>query len=397
PSYRLEGELRSFDGHLYAVLRDHALDDGEKPRGRLGRDNDAAHEFRERDLDRHAGFVDFGIKFLIEAIDDDADFFFVFIRLHFIREHVRVRRDLQFRVAPVLHVADLGDRDVVRKLGRLDGVAQLRDGRRYGERRRRAPVNAPHRHAVIETRMPAIEKHPLAQALLEVIEGGADLVRLVGLFDGLLDRLRERALELVLELVAAGEEKRLVVDEVDEFRGVEVLPQHRVFLQAGVRARFPLDEHKHPLSLLEQDRFMLEAGSCASQTSLTVRTGPADNASTRVRKPVVFLERSHGRSSVSRLFVGPDRRRIRRHGAAPNMAPTSAVNAIASAPQKVTRNVPSAIGAPPARAANAPRIARNTSEVPATKAARCVEGTRTTVNSGKAAPAAKVVADAIAA
>ena len=41
----------------------------------------------------------------------------------------------------------------------------------------------------------------------------------------------------------------------------------------------------------------------------------------------------------------------------PNNFPTTAVAAIANAPQKVTRSDPFAIGAPPVRAASAPKIA----------------------------------------
>jgi hypothetical protein len=47
-------------------------------------------------------------------------------------------------------------------------------------------------------------------------------------------------------------------------------------------------------------------------------------------------------------------------------APTPAVSAIASAPQNVTRIAPTVTPAPPARAANPPRSARNNSEVPET-------------------------------
>src|SRR3954470_3911353 len=50
----------------------------------------------------------------------------------------------------------------------------------------------------------------------------------------------------------------------------------------------------------------------------------------------------------------------------PNTAPTPAVRAMASAPQKVTRRAPAAMGAPPTRAATAPSIARNTSVAHAT-------------------------------
>jgi hypothetical protein len=50
---------------------------------------------------------------------------------------------------------------------------------------------------------------------------------------------------------------------------------------------------------------------------------------------------------------------------APNREPTPAVIAIASAPQKVTRQAPSRALAPPARAAAAPSSARNSSELPA--------------------------------
>src|SRR5579863_9110155 len=64
-------------------------------------------------------------------------------------------------------------------------------------------------------------------------------------------------------------------------------------------------------------------------------------------------------------------RAIRDHqvpiAAVPNSAPTPAVSAMAKAPQNVTRIAPTVTPAPPARAANPPRSARNTSEVPETR------------------------------
>jgi hypothetical protein len=75
------------------------------------------------------------------------------------------------------------------------------------------------------------------------------------------------------------------------------------------------------------------------------------------------------------------------HGAAhttvPNKAPTPAVNPIASAPQKVTRIAPTAAPAPPAPAANAPKSARNSSEVPGTRITRLASGTKAVVKMDK--------------
>src|ERR1019366_2166829 len=78
-----------------------------------------------------------------------------------------------------------------------------------------------------------------------------------------------------------------------------------------------------------------------------------------------------------------------RQGATPKRAPTAAVTAIASAPQKVTRRAPVAMGAPPAFAAIEPRDARKTSDTPATYGIRCFSGTRETATTGTAAPSAE--------
>ncbi len=82
---------------------------------------------------------------------------------------------------------------------------------------------------------------------------------------------------------------------------------------------------------------------------------------------------------------------------APNKAPTPAVSAIASAPQKVTRTVALHTGAPPTRAAKEPNIARKKSELPEIAQTSANRGTMRTSRSGRAAPAAKVPAEANAA
>jgi hypothetical protein len=70
------------------------------------------------------------------------------------------------------------------------------------------------------------------------------------------------------------------------------------------------------------------------------------------------------------LFFPPVRSICALHTTVPNKAPTPAVSPIASAPQKVTRIAPTAKPAPPAPAANAPKSARNSSEVPGTRITR---------------------------
>jgi len=81
----------------------------------------------------------------------------------------------------------------------------------------------------------------------------------------------------------------------------------------------------------------------------------------------------------------------------PNHVPTPAVTAIASAPQNVTRTAATAMRAPPARAAIAPRIARNTSDSAQTSAITRSGGANAVTTSGSAAPAAKLAAEASAA
>jgi hypothetical protein len=117
----------------------------------------------------------------------------------------------------------------------------------------------------------------------------------------------------------------------------------------------------------------------------------------------------HVRSITSSLLLGPTQMDILFSNyqlgqvfqipvaAVPNSAPTPAVAAMARAPQKVTRIAPIIMPAPPACAANAPRSARNNSEVPATKGIRAASGTMAVTTRGMAAPTAKLAADAKAA
>ena len=83
--------------------------------------------------------------------------------------------------------------------------------------------------------------------------------------------------------------------------------------------------------------------------------------------------------------------------AVPSSEPMAIVAAIAIAPQKVTRTTGRSIGALPARAPSAPSNARKASD-----AAETVQGSdgpwsKKIVASGKAAPIAKLAADAAAA
>src|ERR1700737_132213 len=85
------------------------------------------------------------------------------------------------------------------------------------------------------------------------------------------------------------------------------------------------------------------------------------------------------------------------HGTVPNSDPTPAVSAMASAPQNVTRIAPIVTPAPPAYAANPPRSARNTSEVPETSGIKPATGAMAVTKRGIAAPTAKLPADVKAA
>ena len=70
---------------------------------------------------------------------------------------------------------------------------------------------------------------------------------------------------------------------------------------------------------------------------------------------------------------------------------------MAKALQNVTRITPVATFAPPTRAANPPKNARNKSEAPETQGIKFASEVNTTTNSGMAAPAAKLEAEARAA
>src|SRR5512143_1988848 len=67
--------------------------------------------------------------------------------------------------------------------------------------------------------------------------------------------------------------------------------------------------------------------------------------------------------------------------ATPKRAPTPAVNAIAKAPQKVTRVTDAITGAPPARAAKKPNSARKKIELPATPHISAETGSKRTIRS----------------
>ena len=112
-----------------------------------------------------------------------------------------------------------------------------------------------------------------------------------------------------------------------------------------------------------------------------------------------------GRADRMAVSDGSDREELARQDvirrppqrAAPTRAPMPAVNAIASAPQKVTRNVALRTYAPPARAPIAPSRPRNTSDAIDTTGTSIDVGETRTTDSGNTAPVAKVPADVRAA
>ena len=81
----------------------------------------------------------------------------------------------------------------------------------------------------------------------------------------------------------------------------------------------------------------------------------------------------------------------------PNRRPTSALQIIATAPQKITRTAPRATGAPPMAAAAAPSPPSNTSELTPTVVVTRLTETNAAIRTGSHAPDAKPVADAMAA
>ena len=85
------------------------------------------------------------------------------------------------------------------------------------------------------------------------------------------------------------------------------------------------------------------------------------------------------------------------HTAVPTKAPMPAVIAIANAPQNVMRRALGTIGAPPTRAANAPKNTRKSKEAPDTVTIIVVQGAKRVITRGIAAPTAKLLADAKAA
>jgi hypothetical protein len=103
------------------------------------------------------------------------------------------------------------------------------------------------------------------------------------------------------------------------------------------------------------------------------------------------------RRRVSELSLQGHSRQNASQTVAPKIRPMPAVNAIASAPQNVTRMVPRIIPAPPVRAAKAPNAAKKTSEVADTITMALPIGTIAAVINGIAAPTANVAADASAA
>lgn len=90
-------------------------------------------------------------------------------------------------------------------------------------------------------------------------------------------------------------------------------------------------------------------------------------------------------------------RKAEHQTAAPKSLPTPAVIAIASAPQKVTRQAPSRTPAPPTRADKPPNAARKAIDVTETQRIRPWPGINAVTAKGSAAPIAKLAADANAA
>src|SRR6478735_3006626 len=84
------------------------------------------------------------------------------------------------------------------------------------------------------------------------------------------------------------------------------------------------------------------------------------------------------------------------YAAIPNSHPAPAVNAIAMAPQNVTRTAARIVGAPPIRADNAPNANNATSDAPAI-VNDAWDDAVIAATSGNAAPTAKLAADATAA
>ena len=90
---------------------------------------------------------------------------------------------------------------------------------------------------------------------------------------------------------------------------------------------------------------------------------------------------------------GRYRRLIHCHATTPKIRPTTAVNTIASAPQKVTLIAPTVIDAPPTRAAVAPSAARNSKDKAATAGISCSPCTNQATAKGSAAPTVKAAAE----
>jgi len=79
-----------------------------------------------------------------------------------------------------------------------------------------------------------------------------------------------------------------------------------------------------------------------------------------------------------------------RYTTAPNNAPTLAVMPMASTPHRVTRQAPTKTFAPPALAATAPRLARNSRDMPQIHGATDLcSGAMSVTASGNAAPTTK--------
>ena len=133
---------------------------------------------------------------------------------------------------------------------------------------------------------------------------------------------------------------------------------------------------------------------CSPECSAAASLRSAGRSSRAVCRNCLAPARASNVEGALECRCSPGRRR---HTAAPKIAPTPAVKAMASAPQNVTRTVARPTSAPRAFAPTAPNSARNRSDASETATTRKGAGVMNTISKGSAAPIANVAAEVNAA
>lgn len=137
----------------------------------------------------------------------------------------------------MLDVAHALQKEAVRQLVLFKRSFKLAHRRSDRDGTVRLTAEIPHRHTVVFAAVPAVDKHSLAHSSTELFIGERNVIHLIGLFNRMAKRLRKRPFELVFELIAATEEERVVMQEVQKLGSIKIPPKDISCIEIGPNSR----------------------------------------------------------------------------------------------------------------------------------------------------------------